>query len=186
VGESTGTKIGWAIGGGIVVLLGALAYDALRPADMDEERPPIIVRGGSLIFQSGDDTSNGKPWIAVDQDWQPDHVAGNKTRWFTVSLSAGNQQACPALAMTKEITIRYQPAQGAAVQFTVTMKGRPQYPNAPAPTIVGTGLAVGNPNTQLVHDPNGRGKITSVEFRAHGQGPVNCPEPTSVTIWQFQ
>ena len=194
MGESTGTKIGWAIGGGIVVLLGVLAYDALQPADMDEERPPIIVRGGSLRFISGHagsedpNESTGKPWITVGQDWQPDHPEGNRTKWFTVQLQASNQAACPAYAMTKEITITYQPAQGATSDFKVTLKDRPNHAGAPAPTIVGTGLntAGTQQNPELVFDANGQGKIAAVRFQAPQIGNVVCPDPTEIRIWQLQ
>ncbi len=184
-------KLTYAAAGALVGGLLVLGYSALTEDDaMDEDRPPIIVKGGSLIFESGDasssdpDESTGKPWVAMGSDWQPDHPRGKKTKWFSVNLVAADQQQCPALSMTKEITITYQPTSGSASTFRITIKGRPGN-SAPAPAVEGSGLTPGGSpdNPQLIFA--GAGTISNVQFQAQGAGNVNCPTPTSIKVYQF-
>ena len=90
--ESSGTKVLYALGATAFGALGA--YLLLQKGDEDQEdRPPILVRDGSLIFESGDPASidpieqTGKPWIDDGEDWQPAHPEGKGTTWFVVDIS---------------------------------------------------------------------------------------------------
>ena len=82
------SPLAWAAG----LLAGASAVYALfRFFAEDEERPPIIVRGGSLVFESGDPRhSNGKKRKSKrwkhEFGWKPDHRKGENVSRFDVSF----------------------------------------------------------------------------------------------------
>lgn len=180
-----GRKLGYLFGGALLAGALILGYQAITGGRAeDEDRPPIIVRGGSLIFQSGDPEDddpvykNGKPWVQVGSDWQPDHREAKALKWFSVQLTASDPTTCPILSMTKEVTIAF-----GDVTFVITSKGRPGSGTA-APTIVGSGLQKGgtSQNPQLIY--NGSGSITSVRFRGQGVGNVVCTTASSLKIWQ--
>ena len=182
-------KAGFAAVGFIAGTL--LGYSITGTRDYDEDRPPIIVRGGSLIFQSGDPDSSeaeekaGKPWKQVGTDWQPDQDYGKKTSWFSVAIRGGSN-SCPALSMTREVRLVYADAGGTETTFALRVKPRgPNKPNAPA--IEGSGLATGGTaaNPQLIHGTAGEGTFKRVSFSAQGTGAVSCNDPVSVKIWQF-
>ena len=174
----------------VLGLAGGFALGLLVGAGAeDEDRPPIIVKGGSLIFQSGDpdgasDEKAGKSWKQVGGDWQPDHDNGKKTNWFSVAIRGGSG-SCPALSMTRELTVTYE-AQGLESNFRVTIK--PRGPNkGAAPAIVGSGFTEGgnSNNPQLIFGNTGEGSIKRVQFNAQGSGSVTCNGPSSLKIWQF-
>ena len=173
--------IGLAVGVGVGLLV--------SPGAEDEDRPPIIVKGGSLIFQSGDPDGDaeeqaGKRWKQVGSDWQPDHDDGKKTSWFSVAIRGGSG-SCPTLSMTRELTVTYE-AQGLETNLRITTK--PRGPNkGPAPAIVGSGLTTGGSSTnpQLIFGNPNEGSIKRVQFNAQGGGSVTCNGPSSLKIWQF-
>lgn len=178
-------RAGYAAAG---LLAGGLLGYALAGAE-DEDRPPIIVKGGSLIFESGDvdgdaDEKTGKPWKQVGSDWQPDHKEGKKTQWFSVAIRGGSG-SCPALSMTREVNVFYE-VQGTETAFRLMIK--PRGPNkGPAPAIVGSGLTQGGTSTnpQLVFGTAGQGSFKRVQFSAQGVGSVTCNGPSTLKIWQF-
>ena len=182
------TRAGIAAAG---LIGGALLGYAVGSRAADDDRPPIIVKGGSLIFQSGDPNSSeqeekqGKPWKQVGNDWQPDHDDGKKTTWFSVAISGGSG-SCPTLSMTREVRFVYADAQGNETTFALRTKPRgPNKPNAPA--IEGSGLTTGgtSANPQLIYGTAGQGTFKRVSFSAQGSGSVLCNEPSSVKVWQF-
>jgi hypothetical protein len=186
----TTKKFGYAVGG--LIVGGLLAYAALQTMDRaeDEDRPPIIVRGGSIIFQSGDPESSdsderpGKPWLQDGAgDWQPDQPSGKKSKWFSIAIRGAVQ--CPALSMTKEVTVTYTAADNTESRFTFTFKERPTSTRSPAPAIRGTGLTVDNSgaNQTLTYGTAGQGRISRVQFQGQGVGNVNCADPVSLKIW---
>ena len=90
--ESVACGVGGFLTGALVG--GVLAYKRLFDAPEDDDRPPIIVKGGSLIFQSGDPritgdpkVAKGKPWTLYNGEWQPKHDNGKKTKWFFLELT---------------------------------------------------------------------------------------------------
>ena len=64
-------------------------------APADDERPPIIVRGGSLVIQSGDEKSSnpkhriGKKWKKDGKDWKQIHDNGKHVARYPVSFQGG-------------------------------------------------------------------------------------------------
>jgi hypothetical protein len=192
VGGTAGTKVTYFAAGAIAAGLIAGALWTLTTEADDEERPPIIVRGGSLIFEGGDANSSdpaeqkGKPWTQVGSDWQPDHPHGIPVTKFTLALRGGNAQLCPALERTRDVAVTYKAPDGTESTFNITTKPRPGSGGKPAPTIVGSGLSPSgtSANPQLTFGISGQGEITHVRFSGIS-GNVDCPAPiTSVKVWQ--
>lgn len=176
-----------------VLILGSLAlFSCARfmgdeAMSEEEDRPPIIVRGGSLHFISGDvgsgvpDERDGKPWIheeRTENNWQPDHKKGKKTKWFVLEFDP-NTMTCPATVIATKLTVYYGTS-------TFVIEAKPRHGGGGnAPNIFGTGLkpSGSTQNPELVLD-GGDGKITKVEYDTRKDGTKTCESPTKVTIWQ--
>jgi hypothetical protein len=95
--------------------LGVLTYSRKAEASGapmmagDEDRPPIIVKGGSLTFESGTARRPGKPWKKVDpaskKNWDQDHGNGKNVSLFQLYF-VGGTGACTPQADT-EFTVNY-------------------------------------------------------------------------------
>lgn len=91
----------------------------------DEERPPIIVRGGSLVIQSGDEKSSnpkhkkGKPWLdAKDKKlWKQKHDNGKHVATYSVSFQGGGGTCSPTFAT--EVHVTYELTSGGTVEVTI-------------------------------------------------------------------
>lgn len=180
----------WGIGGLILgAVIGFTVAQTLTEPPEDEDRPPIIVKNGSLIFESGDVNSNdpeekpGKPWKQVGSDWQPDHDRGKGAKRLIVAIQGGEQSTCPGLSMTKSVTVTYTSAQGVASNFEISLKPR-RSKGTNAPAIAGNGLSPGGTaeNPQLVFDAGGTGVLTRVRFSG-GSGAVDCLHASGLKIW---
>ena len=198
---TTGTKIAYLTAGAVIggVLVGG-ALSTLGTSADDEERPPIIVKGGSIIFESGDRNSNkpkekkGKKWAPTGSDWQPDQTHGIPVSDLTIAIRGGNPGSCPVLdrvpgnppSAPAEITVTYKVGQTES-SFKITTTPQKNNLNKYVPTIVGTGMRQENDTTdnpQLVFGNHGEGEISRVQFRGQS-GNVNCQGPiTSLKVWQ--
>ena len=69
----------------------------------DEERPPIIVRGGSLKIFSGTKT-NGKRWKKVGDEFRQEHPRGKDVGVYSVRFIGGGETCRPTFAHTVRIT----------------------------------------------------------------------------------
>ena len=188
-GTTATTKVAYFTAGALIAgLVAAAVFSRILSGD-DEERPPIIVRGGSLIFQSGDAGTQGKSWMPVGSDWQPDHLRGVPVSMFTVRIQGGGSiAACPSMERTREIAVTYAEG-GQSSVFRFQIKPRPHGSGKPAPAIVGSGLrseAATPGNPQIVFGEHGKGEITRVQYNALGStGTVDCQGPiTSLLVWQ--
>ena len=199
---TTGTKVAYFAAGALIAGIAVGALSTLISGGDDEERPPIIVRGGSIIFESGD--KNGKPkekkgkkWIAAGSDWQPDQNDGIPVADLSIAIRGGNQGSCPTLdrvvgdpkatpAVAPVITVTYT-ADGTDTTFTITTKPDRNKPNKWSTTIVGSNMRLENDtsdNPQIVFGDHGKGEISRVQFEGQS-GNVNCQGPiTSLKVWQ--
>jgi hypothetical protein len=139
---------GFAVAGAVAVAY-AMFFD--EPVD-DDDRPPIIVRNGSLIFENGDGMRPGKPWKEITAGnetwWRMDHPKGHWPGYFDVSFNGGTidgTNPCPT-AYSPEITVYFQ---GEGDPYRVTK--RPRNPNGNDkkldPVVLGTGLTADNTQT---------------------------------------
>lgn len=183
--DDKGTKWLYGIGGAAIGALGAYLLDHHDRGD-DEDRPPILVKDGSLIFQSGDpmgagNEKKGKPWQSEDDDWQPDHSAGKPIKWLYVEVTLASGDA--VMARTRRIEITY-----GTKRFDIAINnqiGKGGKDCKLVPTISGPGLTPEGTadNPTLVHDKGGTGKITKVEFKDR-QKTMSYASPKLIRILQ--
>ena len=92
----------------------------------NEERPPIIVRGGSLVIQSGDERSTkpahkkGKPWREPGSDrkrWKQKHDNGKHVTTYAVSFQGGGGTCSPVHAT--DVRVIYQLTGGDRVDVVI-------------------------------------------------------------------
>lgn len=89
----------------------------------EDERPPIIVRGGSLVIQSGDPKSSnpkhkkGKPWRKDGAHWKQKHDDGKDVKTYSVSFQGGGGSCGPTFAT--EVRVTYQPKSGEKVVILI-------------------------------------------------------------------
>ena len=121
MGNRLSAGIGFAVGLVVGVGVGMPIGEALAG---DDDRPPIIVRNGSVIFDGGDPKGDPKTWKAWKKDilgeqWKPDHDNGRKVREYQVSYSGfSNPPACTTTTTSgQEVLVDYTTSGG-----TVTMK----------------------------------------------------------------
>jgi hypothetical protein len=88
------------VGGLLLGGLGALLlYKLFRWRRFDDERPPIRVRGGSVVFENqlvvGE--SESRDWISSGdrRDWKPEHPEGKRVTEFVVSVVRPSGRCVP-------------------------------------------------------------------------------------------
>lgn len=129
----------WFTVAGVAGLAGVACAMFLRVQAEDEDRPPIIVKGGSLRFISGDEAGDpdeqvGVPWKKKNNDYQPDQKNGKKTKWFVVEVTPASSAVVVALARQLTIT-------SGSADFSFTMKAR-HGGSTKAPTLTTTATLV--------------------------------------------
>jgi hypothetical protein len=144
----------------------------------NEDRPPMVVKGGSLIIQSGFNSKKpGKPWHndpAAPNEWQMDHPGGKKTNAFLLMMS-GSGSCGPDFV--DEMVLEYTLASTQAVQqFRITRKA--QFGGSKlVPTVIGERLTPTNSgDTPFLMFPDA-GELTRVT--AVG---IDCRSPGSFAV----
>lgn len=140
-----------------VAAAGALyvAGSLLLQSDDDEDRPPIIVKNGSMTVEVDD----AHPWRKdlIGRQWKPEHSNGRKVDRFDVSFTDAPE--CTAMSGS-EVSITYTEANGEVRVFTFTRKKKhgigKREPKFESPV----DMVEGNPQSRLTYPVNGR--ITSV------------------------
>ena len=180
---AAGLAIGALLAGTAVFLL------ASREAGDDEDRPPIIVRGGSLLFES-DENAIGKPWHVKDkgqntEQWQPNHAAGKVASWFVIEIEVGQGTgSCPALSMTQgEVTFTRR---GQQIKMSMAAgHAGPLGHRRRTATVKGPGLDYDpNNNKRIVH-AGSPDAVENVAFTDKNNNQISCNNPTRVSIYQF-
>jgi hypothetical protein len=86
--SKTGRNVALALVG-TVVLVGLVLF-VLKWVRADDDRPPIIVRGGSVVFElqliPGETAS--RDWVPDGGDWTPDQPNGHVTTTLTVTIDS--------------------------------------------------------------------------------------------------
>ncbi len=87
----------------------AVGY-AIKKALADDDRPPIIVRGGSLYFDNTTTKKPGRDWQRVRPNdkkaWELDHWAGKKVSFYRVYFEGAAGTACGPIE-TDEIVVHF-------------------------------------------------------------------------------
>ena len=139
-------KTKWGLAGlaAGALITGAVIYTAVIRDN--EDRPPMVVKGGSLIFQSGVNSANpGKQWQKnpnAQNEWQMNHSAGKPTNAFSVMMT-GSGTCGPGFVT--ELTLEYTRSSDQSVRtFQLVRKAQFGTSGKMVPTVVGDGLAPTN------------------------------------------
>jgi hypothetical protein len=168
------TRVKIAVVVGIAVVAAALTVFIIRILGSgDEDRPPIVVRSGSVYVDGGESNStNWKPWKQKGADkkqWQPDHGNGASARNFSVTIAYSNSASapstpCPALPLVgTKVTVEYTTDGGVKSQLVVNLdtQGSKKIPLVTAPADMTQNAGSGSTPDQIVYDP-GAGIISNV------------------------
>ncbi|HXG57027.1 MAG TPA: hypothetical protein VNJ03_16735 [Vicinamibacterales bacterium] len=192
---------GLSIGAVLGVLTGAaVMYSFQQPSVEDDDRPPIIVRGGSLIFESGDTKKSkpGKPWrkeTVTDSagqsevQWKPDHEKARSVGLFVVSFENGTD-ASGATCVSEflpELTVIYDhdgEAGTPAIRYLISRRPRNNGNGTMAPTVIQT-APLTEDNTSVPDYPTltltGTETKIAIEYtRANGQTVVCSADRATV------
>lgn len=185
---STGTIVAGVIVAGVVV--GGLAW-ALSSRG-DDERPPIIVRNGTLIFDSGDASGPATQWKAWKKDtignqWKPDHDTGKHVLEFEVTLSGfTSPPVCATTALRgEEVHIKYKKSANDTnpIDFRVYIRKKVGSPNngrrepkidSPEPV---TAATTGSAPPTLTYDDQGAGWVSEVTVGTNPSCALPDPDP---------
>lgn len=166
----------------------------------DEERPPIIVKGGSLLFESGDSkkAKKGKPWKTEDvpdaagkneKQWKPDHPNGIPASVLKVAFTGGTDEArraCTAIYLP-EFTVLYDPDGTGPLPpagYLVTRRAREKGQGTLAPAIVEMTLPLA-PSGSADYPAliaAGTNKIFRIEYVKADGSKGWCDKPTQVEV----
>jgi hypothetical protein len=159
-----------------------------------EDRPPIIVRNGSVKIDGGNPNStNWKPWKqhGSKKEWQPDHGNGASTTNFSVGITSANGPAapsnpCPSLPLVgTKVRVEYTTDAGvkSEVVISIDTSGSNHIPQINAPSDMAQHAGSGNTPDQIVYDP-GAGFISNVIVSNDSGGQQLCGfvKPASAVI----
>ena len=158
--------------GAAIVAVGIVAYFGLRAFFADEERPPIIVRGGSLYFENKSAKRPGKPWQKPDQnnpkEWEPNDNGGKKVSYYQVYFTGGGADCVPAEA--ESVVVNFVDDSGTAKTYRVTTR-------SDRPIVIGPDAMNVDPNdnTRLIASTGGRVESIVVDS-------VRCSRPSAAYL----
>lgn len=155
------------------VAAGFYIASVLQSAD-DDDRPPIVVKNGSLYFDNGYPQRPGSQWNQVPgtSDWQPDHPKGKPVTQLQLYFNGGTG-TCVETAV-KSFTVNFDPdgsGSGPAKQYTVSIST--------------AGKAVPTVNGDLQRDPGNLSRLiggTEGEIISVVGVSFQCDNPTSVWV----
>jgi hypothetical protein len=171
-----------------LVALTALATFGLRKVlfhkilDEDDERPPIIVHNGSLVFE------NEKNWKKDPSRlrYKLDHPRGKTVGSYSVVMIGSSTAACIGKTLSgTEVLVDYRADSAAAVkqfhlqrawQFAMppgTLKREPALDSTETMTIV---AGTGTTPSQLIYAVGPEGWISNVTV-SDPSGPISCAFP---------
>lgn len=136
--------------------------------DDDDERPPIIVHSGSLVFESA---KNWKKDPSGNHRFKPDHPRGHSVGLYSVAVSGSTTAACNGTTLTGlEVFIDYQADATAAVKqfhlyrkLTLTTPGTvKREPALDSPEQLTNLPGTGSAPARLVYGAGGQGWIANV------------------------
>ena len=157
----------------------------------DDDRGPIIVKGGSVTFDDGD-PSKPKQWKQWEQPnsadakrWRPKHPNGWSVKAFDVTVTGASDPACPTSpASASDVAIDYTLTGGTSTtqvkverQLWFTTPGQSKWEpwvTAPADLVPATpSTTAPSAPPRLVYNP-GDGYISKVTLTT-SSGNVTCP-----------
>ena len=161
----------------------AAAVRYFRKPRFDEDRPAIIVKGGSLIFQSGDDriAQKGRAWRQVGEGrWTPHQPKGRPA--VHMILSIDGDAGCKVVRQAvRVIKIQYVGTAGPeGFQITTANGSGP----VPIPVVVGAGLSEGEESDYPTIQRSGPGNVFSLSYSTLAGESKRC-DTSAATIEFF-
>lgn len=157
----------------------------LRRPRFEEDRPPVIVRGGSLIFQSGDEITSrkGSPWTQVQEGtWTPHQPHGRPAMHMVLTVEAEHGCDVSRKAVT-DIRIRYFGTDSLESFQITTADG---HGPVRIPLVVGAGLTERSDASEYpAIERHGAGNTFSLSYRPLEGGIQDCSRLTKATIEFF-
>jgi hypothetical protein len=170
---------------------GALLYVAGRiTSAADEDRPPIIVRGGSVIFESAAKNPRpGQPWTKENgkEVYHQDHKGKGRPvntfqLYFVGGIAGGSSTSglCMPVATTKFV-VSYQEGTAGPLDYTVEI---PASGNQD-PTVSGPGITNDTTANTLTAGTHGQGHIVSVSGTDVNNAKFACDGPGEIWAESF-
>jgi hypothetical protein len=145
----------------------------------DDDRPPIIVRGGSLHFENTTKKRPGKHWKQVNssnkKEWELDDSNGKKVDFFHVFFVPSAVSTCIPTEAEEVVVDFDSDGNGAADRkYTIKLVNN-------RPVLIGThDLELDTDRTKLIASLEG--KIISVTATSTTGGSTTCASPTLVYL----
>lgn len=178
----TAKKATWLAAG--LVAGGLAVYALLSQGADDDDRPPIIVRGGSLIFESGSDKSERprKRWDSENaNEYFQDYKKGKDVNWFQLYFVGGllgGQAGVPCPSVTvRDFTVRFDHDGDGENLRSYTINIRSMGGKSAVPTISGPEL--NRTSDYVLTAPATPAEIKLINRVSAANG-FECHEPTEV------
>jgi hypothetical protein len=170
----------------------AIGYAGIKlGAGSDEDRPPIIVRGGSVTFQSAAKNPRpGQPWAKENGQEVYHQDSKGKGRpvntfqlYFVGGIAGGTTTSglCMPLATTKFV-VSYQEGALLPVNYTVEI---PATGNQD-PTVSGPGITNDTTTNTLTAGTHGQGHILSVKGTDTNNAAFECDGAAEIWAESFK
>jgi hypothetical protein len=173
-----------ALGAAVVYVAGRITSAA------DEDRPPIIVRGGSVTFQSAPKNPRpGQAWAKENgkEVYHQDHNGKGRAvntfqLYFVGGIAGGSSTSgvCLPVAATKFV-VSYQEGTAAAVDYTVEI---PATGNQD-PTVSGPGITNDTATNTLTAGTHGQGRILNASGTDANNASFQCDGPSEIWAESF-
>ncbi len=175
------------------VALGALLVFGcgrlMRQAD-DEDRPPIIVKGGSLVIESGLSNRDGKEWKSTaDYVWEQVHDRGKPVTAFQIYFEGGTidekQNPCPP-AVVDQVQINYDPDDAGSGQLTAYYVEVERGGGKRVPKARGSGLNRSENNPKRLEVTGSSTTIINIIGFYQNTPRITCNKPTAAYLEAFK
>lgn len=159
-----GTKAKYLFTGMFIGVLFRRIVRFLIDKRANEDRPPIIVREGSIVFEHKAVQGKQLEWDDSEPHWTPKQPNGRKIDFLRATITKGGSSACPTMIESKAIEITFATSSKSET-FDVFVAGK-------KPKIGPKGLlARDSSRKKLTHGPTGSGSITRIRPK---QGGLEC------------
>ncbi|MBA3637673.1 MAG: hypothetical protein M3541_03855 [Acidobacteriota bacterium] len=163
-------------------MVAAIRY--FRRPRFAEDRPAMIVRGGSLIFQSGDNENSekGRPWKQVREGrWTPDQPNGRPATHMVLTVKP--QHGCDVRRRpVTDIRIRFF---GTAILESFQITTANGHASVPIPLVIGSGLRDSNGSDYPTLERHGSENVFSLSYKQVDGETKDCPNITKAKIEFF-